>query len=266
MCRLVQPGLVLFLVMRLVQGSFEASCNSKQHVCGNGDCIPLSWKCDGDDDCLDGGDELDCGYITCSSTEFNCSNSRCVHKGLVCDGSDDCGDLSDEAGCQRPACESQEFFCSSANLCLPNISVCDGEKDCPDGSDEAEEKCQPATFATSNCSDSHFQCSSSQCIPQSWRCDGHPDCEDRSDESHCDGSIVTCGGHNTLYWAIAVPVLSILAITFWVIMCCKTKTKWTFSNSDLLEKSKKCFMPEWKRKETNSTYMLTDLTNVDNVA
>ncbi|XP_078527737.1 CD320 antigen [Lissotriton helveticus] len=265
MCRLVQRGFLLFLMMRLAQGFPEASCSSKQHVCGNGDCIPLLWKCDGDEDCLDGGDESDCGYITCTSADFNCSNSQCVPKGLVCDGNDDCGDLSDEASCQRPTCESQEFFCSSANVCLPSSSVCDGQTDCPDGSDESEEKCHPATVAPSNCSDSDFHCSSTHCIPQSWICDGHPDCEDRSDERHCGGSLVTVGGDNTLYWAIAVPVLSSLAIAFWVVMCCKTNTKWSFLNSDLLETSKKCFMPEWKRKQNNSTYMLTDLTSVDDV-
>ena len=69
-----------------------------------GDCIPQEWLCDGDWDCVDGGDEL----------EFDCENfvsPLCARANYV-----PCP--------ERPA------------LCVPKTWVCDGESDCPDGGDE----------------------------------------------------------------------------------------------------------------------------------
>lgn len=62
--------------------------------------------CDGDSDCDDGSDELNC---SCKSDEFKCNNSKCILKRWTCDGFNDCGDNSDEVGeicadgCQKRA-------------------------------------------------------------------------------------------------------------------------------------------------------------------
>ena len=46
-------------------------CQSSEMQCGSGDCVPLSWQCDGEDDCPDGEDESTCAVLnTCSHGEF----------------------------------------------------------------------------------------------------------------------------------------------------------------------------------------------------
>ena len=36
-------------------------CNSGQFACLSGECLPALWQCDGDNDCADATDEVDCG-------------------------------------------------------------------------------------------------------------------------------------------------------------------------------------------------------------
>jgi len=41
-------------------------CEEDEFKCGNGMCIDIDWKCDGDQDCVDAEDE-----IQCSNSDLN---------------------------------------------------------------------------------------------------------------------------------------------------------------------------------------------------
>lgn len=158
-----------------------AACpNSWDFTCDNKRCIPMTWKCDGDDDCLDNSDELqNCTKPTCVGDEFQCKSGRCIPKSFRCDADNDCGDFSDETGCKNVTCEDNQYRCSN-DRCIPMTWKCDGENDCGDGSDEGD-SCEERT-----CAYFQFTCAGSgHCIPQSWVCDGDNDCFDNTDEKEC---------------------------------------------------------------------------------
>eukprot|EP00794_Sanderia_malayensis_P007058 gene7058-7850_t len=92
----------------------EKICSSKELKCKNGACIGLELKCDGQEDCIDGEDEVGCGRINsskpmkkmqpgenvvCNSTQFNCNNARCVDMTKRCDQVADCVNATDELNC-----------------------------------------------------------------------------------------------------------------------------------------------------------------------
>ena len=177
-------------------------CPDDVFSCGrSGHCVPLSWRCDGTADCLNGADESNCTVAApaCNTTnQAVCSNGDCLPANWWCDGDVDCTDGSDEGqDCPTVDCGEERFKCRDGKQCLVPRWRCDGDADCRDGSDEAGcggMKCDAKT---------EFSCTDGlRCVQASWECDEVPDCHDASDEldcsyvSNCTSAEFICGNGN----------------------------------------------------------------------
>uniref|UniRef100_A0A8C0TXJ2 Low-density lipoprotein receptor-related protein 2 n=1 Tax=Canis lupus familiaris TaxID=9615 RepID=A0A8C0TXJ2_CANLF len=207
-------------------------CDSSKFTCLNGHCILEQWKCDNDNDCGDGSDELEsvCAFHTCQPTAFTCANGRCVQYHYRCDHYNDCGDNSDEAGCLFRECNATVEFTCSNRRCIPLQFVCNGINNCHDNDTSDEKNCSdrtcqpgyvkcqttniciphfylcdedndcgdmsdesPVFCASHTCSSDEFPCTSGRCIPKHWYCDEEGDCPDGSDEpATCEYLEATC--------------------------------------------------------------------------
>jgi len=93
-----------------------SKCNAGQFQCINGTsrdgayCVSLSAKCDSENDCSDGSDEINCEAEGCPGN-FRCASGQCLKRHLVCNKIMDCDDGSDERDCDNWKCQSDEFSC-----------------------------------------------------------------------------------------------------------------------------------------------------------
>ena len=174
-----------------VEADADGSCNitpthcpqPSRFSCGDGQCVPQSFVCDGGADCANGNDEANCTTLVKICDEENqkqCANGDCLSKAWWCDGDADCTDGSDEnEECPNVECSDGRWRCKDKKQCVVERWRCDGDADCRDESDE--EDCEPK-----ECAASQFQCTDGQkCIRMDWQCDQVPDCHDASDEVNC---------------------------------------------------------------------------------
>nr|XP_047125129.1 very low-density lipoprotein receptor-like isoform X8 [Hydra vulgaris] len=167
--------------------------------CFNGECIPLNWKCDHDDDCSDLSDEdpsicrttekktptRTTTFSVCSSDYFQCSNGKCIPLNWKCDDYYDCSDHSDEdpSICSR----TTQITTPTKTTTFSGQITQSPTKTRTTKTETVFGRTTQITTPTrttvfSVCSSDHFQCFSGKCIPLNWKCDDYYDCSDHSDE------------------------------------------------------------------------------------
>ena len=157
--------------------------------------------CNGNADCSDQSDELNCRTRapslilsgTCPDDEFQCADSTCIPLKFQCDGTKDCLDGTDENDCnEHPICHEDEKLCQIDQKCIPKDYWCDKDPDCTDGSDEKD-----CPIDDLKCNYPSWRCDNdSKCLDVKDLCNGQFDCEDETDEgARCQFNL--CADFNT---------------------------------------------------------------------
>ncbi|KAL8562966.1 hypothetical protein ACOMHN_004658 [Nucella lapillus] len=173
--------------------------------------IPYGLVCDFRMDCHRGADEYFCVHSPCPNTMFDCGQGQCVDMTKRCNGDADCVKNTDEEACQEtlgaviippPAlvrfelpkgmvisplpgndtrCPDSHFPCLAEQYCLPVYMRCNGINDCAHHEDEVG--CHEFTCP------GFYRCRGTDrtiCVHVSDLCDGLPQCPKRDDELMCD--------------------------------------------------------------------------------
>ncbi|CAF4083547.1 unnamed protein product [Adineta steineri] len=170
----------------------------------SGQCIERKSFCDGELDCDDGEDEVNCPHIlqkwkfelNCNySTEYFCItdeyiknrslNRSCISWHQVGDGHTDCIGARDErnvASCPDHRMVGDRFLCDNGRKCIDYMAVCNGIKDCVDETDESI-----CYWNTGYCPVGQFSCADRNGC-KSARCTTGMTCSDKSHRFWCPNS------------------------------------------------------------------------------
>ncbi|XP_069815135.1 MAM and LDL-receptor class A domain-containing protein 1 [Dendropsophus ebraccatus] len=123
----------------------SAPCSSDSFTCMyRKECVPLSAKCNGTEECTDGTDEILCPTSSpatspetrCSATQFRCLD-KCIPLIMRCDGVTDCLFGDDEKTCTTMVVVNGSVLCTPSNTWVSLEQRCDGSPDCSDHIDES---------------------------------------------------------------------------------------------------------------------------------
>ncbi|KAH9488649.1 hypothetical protein Btru_064884 [Bulinus truncatus] len=192
-------------------------CGPEEFDCGDS-CVSIDYRCDGQQDCNNNADEINCVPVItspepCLEGRFRCNDGTCIPRSQFCNGESNCPDGSDEF---CGSCREEQYQCKNGQ-CISRVDVCNAYPDCEDYSDElptlcistfptvppvcpfgytrcAEGTCLESCEGPLTCSSDQFRCNEwSYCYPNTMKCDGIPDCPDGADEIDCVVPRRQCG-------------------------------------------------------------------------